>query len=263
MATKLNVRAVGIEFDEMSNKLYADGVEVVPSLRRLSEMSDVIYNKNFINEKNKDDILYYMFRSAGEYKNATIFEAHKIRYDVTVVLPYNLGGEFNKTLGHYHPICNEKEGLSYPEIYEVISGEALYLLQKHEVDDHYDVKLIRARKGDKVIMEPNYGHVTINVGKTPLIMANLVNSTFESDYDSIKKMGGEALFVTDKKRIIYNTNYKDISVKDVNAQKIGFLDPKKSIYDEYIANPEHFIFLNRPEYLLWKQDEWAVKSQMF
>jgi glucose-6-phosphate isomerase len=260
---ELNVRAVNLTFDEKTNKLYSDGVEVPSSVRKLSEMKDVIYNKNFINEKNKDDVLYYMFRGAGEYKNATIFEAHKIRYDVTVVMPYDLGGEFNKTLGHYHPICNEKENLAYPEIYEVISGEAMYLLQKHESDDHYDIKLIRARKGDKVIMEPNYGHITINVGKTPLVMANLVNSTFKSDYEPIKRMGGGALFVTNKKRIVYNTNYKDTSVMDLNAPKLQFLDYKKSIYDEYLANPEHFIFLNRPEYLLWKQDNWAVKSQMF
>lgn len=260
---KLNVKATDLEFDEKKNKLYSDGHEIESSVRQLSEMKDVIFNKNFINDKNKDDILYYMFRAAGQYKNDTIFQAHNMRYDVTVVMPYDLGGEFNKTLGHYHPICNKEEGLSYPELYEVISGDALYLLQKYENDGSYDVKLIRARKGDKVIMEPNYGHITMNLGKKPLVMANLVNSTFKSNYDPIKEMGGGALFVTNKKKIIYNTNYKEVSVKELDAPKLDFLNPDKSIYDEYIANPEHFIFLNRPEYLLWKQDNWSVKSQMF
>ncbi len=258
---KLNVKAVDLEFDEKSKKLYSEGEEVRSSVRRLDEMRDVIFNKNFINDKNKNDILYYMFRAAGQNMNDSVFEAHNMRYDVTVMNVYDLGGEFNKTLGHYHPVA--VQNLAYPELYEVISGEVLYILQKVCDDGHYDVKLIHAKAGDKVIMEPNYGHISINIGKKPLVEANLVNARFESIYEPIRKAGGGAVYVTDKKRVILNKNYSNVSITHINAPKIDFLDENKSIYDEYLAHPEHFIFLNNPEFLLWKHDAWELSSQHF
>lgn len=100
---KLSVKAVDLEFDESERKLFADGIEVPFSVRKVGEMKDVLFNREFIGSKNKNDILYRMYRAAGVDKNATIFSAHNIRYDVTVIENYDLGGEFTKTLGHYHP----------------------------------------------------------------------------------------------------------------------------------------------------------------
>jgi hypothetical protein len=77
---KLNVKAVDLEFDEDDRKLFADGKEVPFSVRKVSEMKDVLFNKEFITTKNKGDILYRMYRGAGVDKNATVFSAHNIRY---------------------------------------------------------------------------------------------------------------------------------------------------------------------------------------
>ncbi|MCL4399402.1 glucose-6-phosphate isomerase [Candidatus Parvarchaeota archaeon] len=258
---ELNPRLARLDFDERSNRLFSGGTEIVPSVRRLSEMKDVLFNKNFINRKNQNDVLYYMYRNAGVDKNPTVFQAHTIRYDVTAIMDYDLGGEFNKTLGHYHPIA--ENGLSYPELYEVLYGEVMYLLQKKQDDGSYDVMLIRAKKGDKVIMPPNYGHISINIGKSVLIEANLVNSTFKSDYKSISSMGGGAVYVTNNKDVIINKAYSGkVSITYKDAAKPGFLG-EGSIYDEYVSHPEHFRFLNRPDFLLWKHDEWEIESQSF
>ncbi len=258
---KLNVKDIDLSLDLKTNKLYSDGINVTSSTRRVEELKNVLLNKNFINKNNRNDILYYMFRAAGQNKEQTIFDAHNIRYDVTLLLPYGLGGEFNKTLGHYHPLC--KDNLSFPELYEVISGEVMYLFQKRNEDGHYDVKLVHAKKGDKVLVEPNYGHITINIGKDPVVMSNLVNSTFQSDYRPMEQMYGGAVYITDKKTIVLNQNYKDVSIFYAEAKKLEFLDYSKSIYDEYIAHPEHFIFLNNPEFLLWKHDAWDLQTQHF
>ena len=48
-----------------------------------------------------------------QIKIQAIFDAHNIRYDVTSIEDYDLGGEFTKTLGHYHPIV--ENGLAYPK----------------------------------------------------------------------------------------------------------------------------------------------------
>lgn len=258
---KLNVKAVDLEFDEKQRELFADGKEVPFSVRKVAEMKDVLFNRDFIQDRNRNDVLYRMYRGAGVDKNATVFAAHSIRYDVTVIESYDLGGEFNKTLGHYHPVA--ESGLAYPEIYEIIQGEAVYLLQKKNENGSFDLELVHAKAGDKVIMPPNYGHFSINIGKIPLVEANLVNSTFESDYKSVKSMNGGALFLLRNGNIVINRNYRETSLRHSEAGKIPFLDYSKSIYDEYIAHPEHFIFLNKPEFLLWKHDLWDISSQDF
>lgn len=258
---KLNVNAVDLEFDEDNRKLFADGVEVPFSVRKVSEMKDVLFNKEFITPKNKNDILYRMYRGAGVDKNATVFSAHNIRYDVTVIENYDLGGEFTKTLGHYHPVV--KDGLAYPELYEVISGEVVYLLQKRNEDNSYDLQLVHAKAGDKVIMPPNYGHFSINIGEGLLIEANLVNSTFKSNYKPVQEMGGGAVFLLKNGNVILNKEYKETTLKHMEAEKIPFLDYTKSIYDEYIAHPEHFIFLNKPEFLFSTHDSWDIETQDF
>jgi len=246
---KIVGNSIVIEFDENQNKLLADGEEVIPDIRKLLEMKDVVFNKNFINEENRNDIIYYMFRGTGYGKNDGVFKAHNVRYDVTVILPYNLGGEFNKTLGHYHAIA--EDGMSFPEIYEILSGKAVYLIQKDNGDGSFDVKLINANKGDRVIMPPNYGHISINVGEEPLIEANLVSTQFQSNYEPIKKMNGGALYLTNDGNIIINKNYKKLTVSIVNAEKIEFLNYSyKTLYDEFIAHPEHFDFLNHPKMLI-------------
>ena len=245
---KISSNLLDLEFDENGMSLKCDGVNLAADIRRLNEMSDVLFNRTFINTSNKNDPLYYMFRGVGFDKNSSVFEAHTIRYDITVLNHYDLGGEFNKTLGHYHPIV--EDSLSYPEIYEVLYGEVLYILQRANEDGSYDVKLIHAKKGDRVIMLPNYGHITVNVGSGILIEANLVNSTFKSNYNPMKQKRGGAVYVLGNNNIVMNRNYNDLKVDYSEATKIDFLDySRPTIYDEYVAHPEHFEFLNKPSLL--------------
>ncbi|MEM0111158.1 MAG: glucose-6-phosphate isomerase family protein [Candidatus Parvarchaeota archaeon] len=245
---KLRSNLLNLEFDEKEMSLYCDGEKLVPDIRRLSEMSDVLFNRTFINDSNKNDPLYYMFRGVGFGKNSSVFEAHTIRYDITALDHYDLGGEFNKTLGHYHPVA--EKGLSFPELYEVLYGEVLYILQRVNPDNSYDVRLVHAKAGDRVIMLPNYGHITVNVGSGILIEANLVNSTFQSNYEPIKQKRGGAVYVLTNNNIAMNRNYNDVKVDYSEAAKIPSLDySKPTIYDEYVGHPEHFEFLNHPSLL--------------
>jgi len=39
---------------------------------------------------------------------------HAIRYDITVILPADIGGEYVKTKGHYHP--ENSTGTGYTEL---------------------------------------------------------------------------------------------------------------------------------------------------
>lgn len=241
---RLSVQGVRLETDE--TRLFEEGDELEPDIRRLKQLEDVLMNRDFVSEKNSEDPLYYMYRGTGFSRNAE-FGAHQARYDITILEKYDLGGERNKTLGHYHSMA--EEDLAYPEIYEVFQGEVLYILQKNLLDSRVDLKLIRARAGDKVIMEPNYGHVSVNIGDGLLVMGNLISSEYKADYAPIRKMGGGAVYVLSDKTIKPNPSYEGVSIPGIqDAPTMDFLE-KTSIYDQFLEDPEKFEFLNRPSLL--------------
>jgi glucose-6-phosphate isomerase len=137
-----------------------------------------------------------------------------------------LGCEFIKTAGHYHPLAPGTM-MTYPEIYEILEGEAVYLLQNL---DSSDVVTVTAIAGDKVIVPPNYGHVTINCSNKILKMANFVARSFQSIYDHYRNNGGAAYFLT-KDGWIANMRYKNAgklrNVEAPSSRKLAELSLSK------------------------------------
>ena len=129
-----------------------------PDIRHLFDMTDVIFDQPWLAGAEDFD-LYFMFRDL--YLSRADKEkllAQGLRYDITIIPPAMLGKEYIKTAGHYHPLV-PGGAVTYPELYEVLEGEALYLLQS---EDHSDVAVVHASAGDKVLVPPGYGHVSIN-----------------------------------------------------------------------------------------------------
>ncbi len=160
---------------------------------------------------------YYMFRDLYYSKSdrERILE-HRLRFDLTVIPPNKIGKEFIKTFGHYHPPA--EGNLSYTEIYEVLSGEAIYLLQKVEDGKITDVIVVEAKAGDKVIIPPNYGHVTINPSNKELRMTNWVCRDFKSDYEPYERLRGACYYYTED-GWIKNERYGEVP-------EIRFMKPK-------------------------------------
>jgi len=169
---------------------------------------------------------------------------HQIRYDITKIPGRIICGEWIKTKGHYHQLA--PDGYAYPEIYEVLEGEALYLLQKEDLSD---IILVRARKGDLVLIPPGYGHVTINPSSDTLLMANLVSSAFTSEYLPFEKMRGAAYYVFADGRIVRNSSYPDTiaPVREVicNGTPLPAPFPGKTLY-ACIGDEKSLAFLNAP-----------------
>ena len=172
-----------------------------------------------------------------------------------------MGREFIKTAGHYHPLIKGTP-YTYPEVYEVLEGMAHYLLQKCEDGEIVDIIMIDAAKGDKVIVPPNYGHVTINPSENELKMANWVSRNFSSIYRPYKKNGGAAYFELNDGQIIQNENYSQIPdiryLKPINISKIGF-DKSKNMYS-LIEDLQKLNYLNKPQDYGWLWDL-VVKKQ--
>jgi glucose-6-phosphate isomerase len=136
---------------------------------------------------------YFMHRGvfASREDIQKAFYDNKIRFDITVIPPAVWGVDFAKTVGHYH------QPLEMPEIYQVISGEVLWLMQKcDEKGNVIEFITVRAKAGDIAIMLPGYGHVSVNLSETePLVMANWLTWHQSSFYGSFKEKRGAAYYV--------------------------------------------------------------------
>lgn len=163
-----------------------------PDTRWLYDMKDVLYDQEWAASAENAE-LYYMYRDLYlSRSDQDRLRDQGLRYDITIIPPLMLGREFVKTAGHYHPLVPGGD-VTYPEVYEVLEGEAAYLLQKEDLSD---VVVVSAAAGDKVLIPPGYGHITINRSNKRLKMANFVCRDFSSLYEPIKKVGGGAYFLT-------------------------------------------------------------------
>jgi len=145
-----------------------------PEIRYLNDLKKVLYDQNWA-KKDKNFEVYYIYRGLKEKGN--------LRYDITLIPPRLLGEEFVKTKGHYH--IGE-----YGELYIVLAGEAIFLMQKKKNGEVEDVYYVRAKKGDYVLIPPNFGHVTINPSPKMLKLANWISKECQSNYKSIERKRG-------------------------------------------------------------------------
>ncbi len=204
--------------DAATCKLIYDPAEVScerSSVRTLAEMRSYIRNEH---SAASSEHIYYMYRNVARHGDRDAIKARRIRYDITVIPPgrFILAGEseFFRTAGHYHPL---KAGTSvaYPEAYEVLSGRALWILQRPhgaDVAALSDIYLVEAGVGEKAVMLPGYGHVSVNVTDEPLVMANWIGDTFTYDYTPYQKLRGSGVWIMGRDgstgyAVKKNTNY--------------------------------------------------------
>jgi glucose-6-phosphate isomerase, archaeal len=240
----------------MERILEFGGQQVEPHVRRLSDMSTVIYDRDWLKSA-PDEILYYMYRDlAMSSQDRSVILGHGLRYDITIMPPGKLGAEYVKTAGHFHPEIDDT-GMSYPEVYEIIHGMAHCLLQRCGEGKILDVVLIEAVAGDKVLIPPNYGHVTINPSNQELKMANWVSRNFSSNYEPLQKCGGAAYFELAGGKTVRNDRCDHAPeiryLKPANIAKAGFAKGKEMY--ELVKDVEKLDFLNKPMDYRWLWDE--------
>ncbi|MFH0955702.1 MAG: glucose-6-phosphate isomerase family protein [Candidatus Falkowbacteria bacterium] len=164
-------------------------------------------------------IHYYMIRGGAEQKNITVWE------------PGTISGEYIKTYGHYH--VGELS-----EIYEVIYGQGVALLQKLAEDENGEMiideveefKAIPVKAGQEIFMSPKWGHLVVNTGETYFVTADDSPVDFEdrdpasfpghADYELVKKMRGFAYYVVEhggKPALKKNPLYKIIKKEDLGG----------------------------------------------
>ncbi len=150
---------------------------ITPGVRLVRDLSPVL-----MEPIESEEPAYWMYRGFG-------YPAESLRLDLTIMRSGTLGKEFIKTFGHVHPRSPWSE--SYGEVYKIMRGEAIMVLQRDNI-----VKIFKLKEGESIYIPPGWGHVTVNVGHKMLEMVNLVASDFKSDYNPYKERRGAAVYVT-------------------------------------------------------------------
>lgn len=254
------VSGLNLKLDEKANSLvFGSGLRrMVPGVRTLENMREVLLDP----ECEGPEKVYFMYRGLSEREG--------IRYDITVIPPGLLGREYVKTLGHYHPPSGLLEASailqkartpktpakgpyapSYPEVYEVLNGQAVYLLQKRKGGrdlELEDIVIVRAGTGQKVLIPPDYGHVTVNPGGKALVMCNLVCSEFQSVYEPFLKAKGAGCYILKGVKLEKNKRYAKVpKVREARPGVIPVLGLEKGpLYLVFRRDPGIFEYLRNP-----------------
>lgn len=150
-------------------------------VRRLEDLREVLYHPDAVGPDP-----YFYIRNLPNLEKAEGY-----RCDLTGLIPHRYEGELTKTYGHYH-------AADVKERYQVLSGEALFLLQKPDPADPekiQEISLKRAEAGDVVEVEPDFGHITINAGSDLLVVLNWEYENADNDYEVIKKLRGFGYYI--------------------------------------------------------------------
>lgn len=244
------ISGIPISLDDHGNLVFGQGLDtVVASSRSLEDMRKVL----MMDKAEGPEILYYMYRDVHIRGNEDIIKKYNLRYDITVIKPGLIGREFIKTAGHYHPL-KEGQNISYPEVYEVLSGKATYILQKQGayINELEDVIVVEVKAGQKICIPPDYGHVTINSEKETLVMSNWVGDGWSSTYEGIREVKGAACYKVEecgKKK--YERNERCIIKKlrymnPMEVKEFGLIN-SEPMYVSFIKDPDKFRFLTEPE----------------
>lgn len=243
---------LGLQIKYTKKGLFFDKNTTKPSFQ---EKNYFTY-KNFFENQNLDNnkVLYYIYRNVSLLKDSRIFKLEGIRYDLTLIFPNNIGREVIHTIGHFHK--KSRDGITYPEIYQVIRGQAIFILQSKDARKFY---YVLTKTNDKIIIPPGFGHITVNKSNSPLIIANLfTNKKNVSDYSVFKKHHGPKYYPIQTNKNIkfeknrnYNTKIGCKAIKIIPKIPNKFIERKSNtIYEDFIKNPHSFEFLTKPRKFL-------------
>lgn len=255
-----------VEYDEGSMRLiFRDGLTCADDGRRnAAALKGLLYNEEGIND---DEHCYDFYRDIVFEEHRELFKKYDFRYDITVIMQGTINDECKKTSGHYHGYI-EGQTYTYPEVYEVLSGEAVYILQKarnfdkpSEEPEIEEIKAVRVKEGQAVIIPPFWGHCSVNAGEAPLLFSNIAVVACPMHYEPIKQKHGLGAYVLRENgqlKFIKNSNYHhvpDIQVVEPKQNPVLGITFGKPVYREFIRTPKKFDFLLHPKMYLDEMED--------
>lgn len=167
---------------------------IQPSVRRLKEMANLVFDRDWLKTASPETELYFVWRNVAQNdKEREKIAQAGLRYDITEFAPLTLGQEYNKTFGHTHSLVPGTDQ-AYTEIYEVLEGKVCFLFQKFSGAKIEDIFAVFCSAGDKYIIPPGYAHISINPTRGKTVLANWLAIVSQQSYQEIEKMKGAGYY---------------------------------------------------------------------
>jgi glucose-6-phosphate isomerase len=199
------------------------------------------------------DPVYTIAMDVGrERDRADLLQRHLL-FGVVMYAQGTLGREPVRSQGHVHK-ASPRNGWSTPEVYEIWEGRAIILMQESDDDDPGRCFAVEAGRGDVVIVPPGWAHATISADRRrPLIFGAWCDRDYGFIYDGVRAHGGLAWFpllgeLDEAMSWRPNASYKErkLTVKRPDPYRQLGLDRGVPIYEQYIADPDRFLFVPEP-----------------
>jgi len=214
-------------------------------VRQLSELAGVVAEPI---EQDGERIEYRMLNGVRLSQDSHLAD-HMLRYELTAMTGRAIGHEAAKTAGHIH-VRPPGVSLGYPEIVEVLHGEAGFLIQDLAIGPHGPQSsrawLVRAHPGDWVVFPPLLAHVTIDLGAGPLVFSDVIDRRAAGVYSDVVEAQGFGWYVGADGSLRANDRYTSPpALEEVEA--IDWSGPGRgALYRSFRDDPVGFDWLSDP-----------------
>jgi glucose-6-phosphate isomerase, archaeal len=172
------------------------------------------------------------------------------RYELTAMRGRPIGHEAAKTAGHVH-VRPTGSQLGYPEIVEVVHGEAGFLIAALHPGPDGPISrhawLVRAGPGDWVVLPPELAHVTIDLGAGPLVFSDVIDRRATGIYSGVAAAHGFAWYIDADGRCRANPSFtpplptlQEVVATDWSGPAAG------PLYERFRDDPASFAWLSDP-----------------
>ena len=214
-------------------------------VRRLADLAPVLAEPVGRHGRRVEYRMLNGVRRAGDAALADL----PLRYELTAMGGRPIGSEAARTFGHVH-VRPPGARLGFPEIVEVVHGEAGFLVQdlRRAADGPRSTAawLVRARAGDWVILPPELAHVTIDLGAGPLVFSDVIDRRASGIYAGVAEASGFAWLVGRAGRLVRNPRYAEVP-RLVEIEAAEWSGPAGGVlYRMFRQDPERFGWLSDP-----------------
>lgn len=214
-------------------------------VRRLAELAPVMADP--VGRRGRR-VEYRMINGVREADD-TRLQGHPLRYELTIMGGRPIGSEAAKTFGHVH-VRPAGAMLGYPEVVEVVHGEAGFLIQDLRASPDGPMStaawLVRARPGDWLILPPELAHATIDLGAGPLVFSDVIDRRATGIYSGVAVAAGFAWYVGSDGRLRPNPHYVEVP-RLIEVDAVEWSGPAAgTLYRMFRNDPDAFTWLSHP-----------------
>lgn len=199
------------------------------------------------------DPVYSIAMDVGKTEHLHQLKQLHLLYGAVTYAAGRLGDEPVRSQGHIHKV-SPLSGWSTPEVYEIWSGKAIIYMQETAEDTPGRCFAVLAGAGEVVIVPPYWAHATISAdAEEPLTFGAWCDREYSFEYERVRAHNGLAWFpvISPSGKIEWqkNSNYRDckLIVKRPEIYSQLGIEPGKTIYEQFEADPEKFLFVPQPQ----------------